>query len=770
MKVLFIPLEFMDWSRARYFSHFFSLGFEDGFKANGIDFTTLPGLCGQSYGIPGSDTRSYWLDKARGLCRGMKFDQVWVEAVHTNLDDGILDWLTGLAPVRLAFIGESLEYDADAIRLAPHLIERKALIEKRLAAFTHCLAADEMDVERLGARKIVKAMWWTSVVSEKYIGKIRNAQRQKRGIFAGSPYGDRKAWLENPELTSLLVHQAPPEGEVRLGARFDELNAKLAGYLDAGKEVTWEHVSRYLDPLRCIRGEVSRNWIRSLGNGAAVVNLPSLFQGYAGRVVEAMAAGSPVISWEVPARPRTLSLFEDGKEILLFKKEDPSGLRAHLERVIADPGFGQLIADNAMRNLWRFHTTEKRIGQILEWMETGTEPVYHDRAEPELDKAFASFTRCYEGSPGPVGGIAAKSDLPAEMRKAEALMVKGDLPGALEMLESISGAHPGQVELHRLLGDLHCQTGNYRSAAIEFMQAIQIDNQDISLWMGCAKACVWEGNSEMAKTALEGALALNPAFAEASELLRSLPGLKEKGPGPNKPIPTRQEQDRFYEKFFLQSPEYAVTHSNPEEEVRWLKIEHFLKATRDERLAAGKPPLRILDLGCGRGWLTERASRFGYCEGMEPVAPVIEGARRLHPSLTFYACEAHELRKRPDFRPYDLVLNSEVIEHVPWGQKESFADDLKSLLAPGGMVILTTPRGEAWDAYTRIISHRQPIEDWMTEDQIRTLFRARGFTADDPERIWARFPECVYFPYPTAQELADPRLMSIYQIWRFRLM
>lgn len=769
MKILFIPLEFMDWSRARYFSNFFSLGFEDGFKANGIDFMTLPNLCGQSFGIPGDDARSYWLDKARALCRGMKFDQVWVEAVHTHLNDAILDWISGLAPVRLALVGESLDYDAEAVRQAPHLLQRRAMVEKRLAAFTHCLVADEMDVGRLGRGNLVKSMWWTSVVSEKYIGRAWNPQRQKRGLFAGSLYGERKAWLDNPDLKSLLAHQGPPEGEVALGARFDELNAKLAGYLESGKEAAWEHVSRYLEPLRRIRGEISAHWIRNLGNGAAVVNLPSFFQGYAGRVIEAMAAGCPVISWQVPSRPRTLSLFEDGKEILLFKKEDPLALRAHLERVVADPAFGQRIADNAMRKLWRFHTTEKRIGQVLAWIETGAEPVYQDEAEADLDTSMAAFSRSLGEPPAAEKVVADKSGLTAEMRKAEALLVKGDLPGALYMLESIAEAYPGEVELHRLLGDLHCQAGNYGKASIAFMQGIQIDNQDISLWMGCAKACAWDGNPEMAKTALEGALALKPGYPEAADLLRNLPVGQAKGSAPLKPVPSRQEQDRFYEKFFLQSPEYAVTHSNPEEEVRWLKIEHFLRATRDERLAAGKPPLRILDLGCGRGWLTERASRFGSCEGMEPVAPVIEGARKLHPHLTFYACEAHELRKRPDFRPYDLILNSEVIEHVPWGQKESFADDLKSLLAPKGMVILTTPRGEAWDAYTRIISHRQPIEDWMTEDQIGTLFRDRGFIADAPERIWARFPECVYFPNPTAAELADPRLMSIYQIWRFRL-
>jgi glycosyltransferase involved in cell wall biosynthesis len=110
--------------------------------------------------------------------------------------------------------------------------------------------------------------------------------------------------------------------------------------------------------------------------GSAVVNLPANVKAYAGRVVEAMAAGRPVISWEVPHRPRTRALFEDGEEILLYPRSEPAQLADHIRRILSEPEFSARVVENARRKVRQFHTVEHRVGQFLEWISTGTEPVY----------------------------------------------------------------------------------------------------------------------------------------------------------------------------------------------------------------------------------------------------------------------------------------------------------------------------------------------------------------------------------------------------------
>ena len=96
-----------------------------------------------------------------------------------------------------------------------------------------------------------------------------------------------------------------------------------------------------------------------------MINFPSFGKIYTGRVYEGMAAGRPVITVKLEDRPLLESLFEDGKDILLYPKDTPSRLAEQIKRILREPEFGQRIAMNARDKLLRFHTTEKRVCQIL---------------------------------------------------------------------------------------------------------------------------------------------------------------------------------------------------------------------------------------------------------------------------------------------------------------------------------------------------------------------------------------------------------------------
>ena len=78
----------------------------------------------------------------------------------------------------------------------------------------------------------------------------------------------------------------------------------------------------------------------------------------------------------MPERPQNRALFEDGQEILLYKKGEPEMLEAHIIRLRSDPEFGQLIASNARKKVWCYHTVEKRAQQILNWIHNGVDPIY----------------------------------------------------------------------------------------------------------------------------------------------------------------------------------------------------------------------------------------------------------------------------------------------------------------------------------------------------------------------------------------------------------
>ena len=233
------------------------------------------------------------------------------------------------------------------------------------------------------------------------------------------------------------------------------------------------------------------------------------------------------------------------------------------------------------------------------------------------------------------------------------------------------------------------------------------------------------------------------------------------------PTPQEQkQQDQFYIDMFVKSRGWSSPGPNHDEAARWSKIAAFLEyLLRRVRQTDPQRQLRMLDVGCGRGWLTNLATAYGTCEGIEPVAGVIEHARRLFPHLRFEAGTAQSVLSRPDFAPYDVILCSEVIEHIPHGRKEGFVAELGMLLKPDGYVILTTPRGEMWEQWKTIAPPCQPVEDWVTEAQLRDIFVSQGFCELGLERVHCELPSLRYIPAPTPADFHKLNLVPIYQIW-----
>lgn len=357
-RVLFLALEFPAWDAlARHVSYASSLGLEEGLRAHGAEVCTIT---------------TPWFWKARELCRGRAFDQVWIEiARYEHFTDDWLHWMSSLAPVRLGLLAESRTYAAEDIAVNPGLFAGATeRIEHRLQYVTHVAAVDERDAEDIGAR-FVPAIWWPQSVPRRFVEECAVIPAGCRAVFSGSLYGRRLDLLARPEVKAVVMPQRSSEHGTWYPYLFDGLHRSVR----ALERLSWvagpATAGAYLAVLRRLRRACFQRWLRSMQLGCAVVNLPSCLKAYPGRVFEAMAAGRPVISWRVPDRPRTEALFTDGREILLFEGDRPEQLAEHARRVIGDPSLGRRISDAARAKLRRFHTLEYRTGQILHWLDTG---------------------------------------------------------------------------------------------------------------------------------------------------------------------------------------------------------------------------------------------------------------------------------------------------------------------------------------------------------------------------------------------------------------
>jgi hypothetical protein len=362
-RVLLLLTEFSSWIFSRSWSYSVQFGLEEGLAANGVQFTTIV---------------SPFQSRAPEICPPGRFDQVWVEIVHNQaICPRWLEWLHGVAPVRVGLIAESLSYTPEAINRYPHLSQRKKLIWDRLPHFTHVLVLDEVDAAEITAGSGPRAMWWPQAVPRRYADERDRGPTIPFATFCGTPYGERAHWVRHPAVRPLLRLQQRPEAGTLYPLAFDALyrSMQVPALVGPARTSAMAHAA-YLRLMRSLRRSCYRMWMKSLRAASAVVNLPHLVMAYPGRVVEAIAVGRPVIAWEVPDRPRTRELFEDGKEILLYRGSEREELAECVRRVLTDRGLAERVVEGARKKLLAYHTMEARVRQVLTWIESGANVEY----------------------------------------------------------------------------------------------------------------------------------------------------------------------------------------------------------------------------------------------------------------------------------------------------------------------------------------------------------------------------------------------------------
>ena len=135
---------------------------------------------------------------------------------------------------------------------------------------------------------------------------------------------------------------------------------------------------------------------------------------------------------------------------------------------------------------------------------------------------------------------------------------------------------------------------------------------------------------------------------------------------------------------------------------------------------------KIIDLGCGAGWLCNILGTFGPTLGVDLSDHAIEVARHRYPVASFEAVDIFSWDHPRE--AFDVVVSQEVIEHVE--DQSRYIEIAHSLLRPGGYLILTTPNGRtmmAMPADSRKLWTNQPIENWLTLEELRELL-SRKFT------------------------------------------
>jgi 2-polyprenyl-6-hydroxyphenyl methylase / 3-demethylubiquinone-9 3-methyltransferase len=146
-----------------------------------------------------------------------------------------------------------------------------------------------------------------------------------------------------------------------------------------------------------------------------------------------------------------------------------------------------------------------------------------------------------------------------------------------------------------------------------------------------------------------------------------------------------------------------------------------------------------LDVGCGAGLLAEPLARMGARVTGLDAAPENIGAARDHAAAMGLDVEyvAGGIEDLPG-RRFDLVTSMEVIEHV--SNPAAFVAGLAEALAPGGLMILSTPNRTALSRLAMITFGEgsgaipKGTHDWhqfLTPDELTALLEGAGLKVSD---------------------------------------
>lgn len=105
--------------------------------------------------------------------------------------------------------------------------------------------------------------------------------------------------------------------------------------------------------------------------------------------------------------------------------------------------------------------------------------------------------------------------------------------------------------------------------------------------------------------------------------------------------------------------------------------------------------IKVLDLGCGNGSLSQKIAKKGYeVVGVEDSASGILFARQSVPECCFIQASIYNLPYAELKSSFDVVVAVEVIEHLLYPRELLRA--AKKCLKPSGKLILTTPYNGYW--------------------------------------------------------------------------
>lgn len=158
--------------------------------------------------------------------------------------------------------------------------------------------------------------------------------------------------------------------------------------------------------------------------------------------------------------------------------------------------------------------------------------------------------------------------------------------------------------------------------------------------------------------------------------------------------------------------------------------------------------IKILDIGCGRGYLLMALQSMGYTNiaGIDIDEGQIEGCKKNNVPGILVENSDEYLKEHEN--EYDVVILFDVLEHIPTDDTVHFLKHIRSSLKTGGILFCKVPNAN------NLVSSRWQYNDWthktsFTEYSLDFVLYHAGFDnneiSDEPHIIQKKFISFLYF-------------------------
>jgi 2-polyprenyl-3-methyl-5-hydroxy-6-metoxy-1,4-benzoquinol methylase len=131
---------------------------------------------------------------------------------------------------------------------------------------------------------------------------------------------------------------------------------------------------------------------------------------------------------------------------------------------------------------------------------------------------------------------------------------------------------------------------------------------------------------------------------------------------------------------------------------------------------------KILEVGCGTGWLSAKLAKYGTVTAVDLGVEIIQNAAKKMPEIDFRSGDICELDLPANH--FDVVVVVETLSHVV--NQEQFIERIAHLLKQGGALILTTQNKFIFDR-CNVAPNVGYRRQWVTMRRLKQLLNPKFF-------------------------------------------